>query len=66
MNHTAEILLSFTGRKVSKYGVFSGPNAGKCWPEKTSCLEIFHVVIILKEHYKLKIEIENGGTTYLA
>ena len=30
----------------SKYGVFSGPNAGKYGPEKTPYLDTFHVVTI--------------------
>ena len=30
--------------KVSKYGVFSGPNTGKYGPEKSSYLNTFHVV----------------------
>ena len=28
--------------KVSKYGVFSGPNTGKCEPEKTPYFDTFH------------------------
>ena len=28
--------------KVSKYGVFSGPNTGKYGPEKTPYLDTFH------------------------
>ena len=30
--------------KVSKYGVFSGPNTGKYGPVKTPCLDTFHTV----------------------
>ena len=30
--------------KVSKYGVFSGPSAGKYGPEKTPYLDTFHAV----------------------
>ena len=29
---------------VSKYGVFSGPNAGKYGPEKTPYVDTFHAV----------------------
>ena len=32
--------------KVSKYGVFSGPNTGKYGPEKTPYLDTFHVVLL--------------------
>ena len=32
--------------KVSKYGVFSGPNTGKYGPEKTPCLETFPAVYL--------------------
>ena len=45
----------YTARKVSKYGVFSGPyfavfnpNAGKYGPEKTLYLDAFHVVLELR------------------
>ena len=31
-----------TAWKVSKYGDFSGPNAGKCGPKKSPYLDIFH------------------------
>ena len=30
--------------KVSKYGVFSGPNTGKYSPEETRYLDTFHTV----------------------
>ena len=36
--------LQLTAKKVSKYGVFSGPNAGKYGPEKTPYLDTFHAV----------------------
>ena len=42
-NYIVEI--KFTAWKVSKYGVFSGPNAGKYGPEKTHYLHTFHAVI---------------------
>ena len=35
---------SHSGWKVSKYGVFSGLNAGKYGPEKTPYLFTFHAV----------------------
>ena len=42
---------AYIARKVSKYGVFSGPyfpafspNTGKYGPEKTSYLDTFHAV----------------------
>ena len=31
-------------RKVSKYGLFSGPNAGKHGPKITPYLDTFHTV----------------------
>ena len=34
--------VSLTAWKVSKYGVFSGPNAGKYGPKKTPYMENFH------------------------
>ena len=33
---------------LSKYGVFSGPNAGKYGPEKTPYLDTFHAVFIIQ------------------
>ena len=46
------ISCEFTVWKVSKYGVFSGPyfpvssrNTGECGPEKTPCLDTFHVMV---------------------
>ena len=36
-NETLQVVPN-TARKVSKYGVFSGPNTGKCRPEKTPYL----------------------------
>ena len=38
---------TYTAWKVSKYGVFSGPNAGKYGPEKTPYLGTFHAVFCL-------------------
>ena len=35
----------FTALKVSKYGIFAGPNTEKYRPEKTQYLDTFHVVI---------------------
>ena len=35
----------YTAYKVSKYGVFSGPNTGEYGPEKTPYLVIFHAAI---------------------
>ena len=35
-----------TAWKVSKYGVFSGPNTGKYGPEKTLYLDTFHAVCV--------------------
>ena len=42
----------YTAWKVPKYGVYSGPyfpvlspNTGKCGPEKTPYLDIFHTVL---------------------
>ena len=37
--------IPYTAWKVSKYGVFSGPNAGKYGPEKTPYLDIFHAML---------------------
>ena len=34
--------------KVSKYGVFSGPNRGKYGPEKNAYLDTFHTVLEFK------------------
>ena len=34
----------YTAWKVSKYGIFSGPNTGKYGPEKTPYLDTFHAV----------------------
>ena len=46
-----DAIQSNTARKMSKYGVFSGPcfplfglNTGKCRPEKTPYLDSFHAV----------------------
>ena len=38
--------------KVSKYGVFSGPNPAKYGPEKTLHLDTLHVVVYLKMFIK--------------
>ena len=35
---------SYTAWKVSRYGVFSGPNTGKYRPENTPYLDTFHAV----------------------
>ena len=40
---------TYTAWKVSKYGVFSGPNAGKYGPEKTPYLGTFHAVKFFSE-----------------
>ena len=40
--------ISDTAWKMSKYGVFPGPNTGKYGPEKTQYLEPFHVVWTFK------------------
>ena len=37
-------ITTFTALKVSKYGGFSGPNAGKYGPEKSPHLDTFHAV----------------------
>ena len=34
-----------TAWKVSKYGVFSGPNLGRYGQEKAPCLDTFHAVL---------------------
>ena len=35
-----------TAWRVPKYGVFSGPNAGKYGPEKTPYLDTFHALLV--------------------
>ena len=42
-----------TAWKVSKYGVFSAPNAGKYGPEKTPYLDTFHAVKDMSKITKL-------------
>ena len=42
-----EVSLNFTVWNVSKYGVFSSPNAGKYRPEKTPYLDTFHAVFMM-------------------
>ena len=42
-----EVSLNFTVWNVSKYGVFSSPNAGKYGPEKTPYLDTFHAVFMM-------------------
>ena len=37
-----------TAWKLSKYGVFSGPNTGKYGPKKTPYLDTFHAVMVAK------------------
>ena len=39
-----KLIVFHTAWKVSKYGVFSGPNTGKYGPEKTPYLDTFHAV----------------------
>ena len=39
--------MDFTAWKVSRHGVFSGPNTGKYRPEKTLYLDNFHAVLAL-------------------
>ena len=41
-------LNSYTSSKVSKYGVFSGPNTKKYGPEKTPYLDTFHAVLLTR------------------
>ena len=43
--------------KWSKYGVFSGPNAGKYGPEKTRYLGTFHAVLfkVLNFNFSFKL-----------
>ena len=36
----------YTAWKVSKYGVFFGPNTGKYGPERTPYLDTFHAVLL--------------------
>ena len=38
-----------TAWRVPKYGVFSGPNAGKYGPEKTPFLDSFHAMTAFDE-----------------
>ena len=38
-------LITSTAFKVSKYGIFSGPNTGKYGPEKAPYWDTFHAVI---------------------
>ena len=38
---------------MSKYGVLSGPNAGKYGPEKTQYFDTFHGVTSTKEKYQI-------------
>ena len=61
INKKCENMKRVTARKVSKYGVFSGPyfplfspNTGKYGSEKTPFLETFHAVVIricFSNHY---------------
>ena len=44
---------SFTGRKLSKYGVFTGPNTGNYGPEKTPHLDTFHSMLIWYLHRRI-------------
>ena len=40
-----------TAWKMSKYGVFSGPNTGKYGPEKTPHLDTFYAVLVVGYDY---------------
>ena len=40
-----------TAWKVSKYGVFFGPNTGKYGPQKTPYLDTFHTVWLCKDSH---------------
>ena len=51
---------SFTGRKLSKYGVFTGPNTGNYGPEKTPHLDTFHSMLIWYLHRRI------GWTFYIS
>ena len=42
----ADFSYPYTAWKVSKYGVFLAPNAGKYGPEKTSYLNTFHAMVM--------------------
>ena len=42
---TTTLILHYTARKVSKYGVSSRPNTRKYGPEKTPYLDTFHAVL---------------------
>ena len=48
-----------TAIKVSKYGVFSGPNTEKYEPKKTLYMDTFHTVIFLPK--TLVTSKRNGG-----
>ena len=39
--------------KLSKYGVFSGPNIGKYGPEKVPYLDNFHAVNVTGNNFQL-------------
>ena len=41
------IWYTYTVWNMSKYGVFSGPNAGKYGPEKTPYMDTFHEMIVI-------------------
>ena len=55
------IIIPFIAWKVPKYGIFSGPNAGKYVPEKTPYLDTFHAVILSKSSYFLKSQRNGNG-----
>ena len=63
--------MTITARKVSKYGVFSGPyfpsfglNTGRYGPEKTPYLDTFHAVTILTIEIMISVKIEKYNNNY--
>ena len=61
-NHFTLLIIIFIARKVSKYGVVSGPyfpvlglKTRKYGPEKTPHLYVSHVVITSKPHLPLSL-----------
>ena len=46
---TTRIEISNTAKIVSKYGVFSGPNAGKYGPKRAPYLKTFPAVLSVME-----------------
>ena len=62
-----DLISTSTVWEVPKYGVISGPSAGKYRPEKTPYLDIFHAAAIFTSGVlfivtipKFSIELENG------